>query len=124
MKPWIKLGSLVDRNQDKKEERQRPGLVDRLTSMVASIERRIREAFDNGQAARRFDSAKVVVLPPNALEELREPPQVSEPRMMGRFDHVETTTLQFQDFEEVNAPDAPQTVATESFPNKKFTRPR
>lgn len=127
MKGWTKLGSLFDKKNEKKEDQSggnkpKAGLLDRLSSMVQSVERRIREAFESGKASRRFSSAEVLVLPPNSLEEVREV-QIPKkaPLSVGRFEYISSTSFRLGDFDEVVGP-TPQVIELENSFNARFSR--
>lgn len=98
MKGWLKLGTLFDKKNepgtvappgDAGTGKGGGGLVSRLGSMVASLEKRIAEAFNRGQvAARRFNGADLLVLPQTRFEEVKEAPVPKHGLAVGRFDHI------------------------------------
>lgn len=113
MKGWIKLGDMFDKKREEASgdaapraaappPQEKSNLVDRLASMVAAVEKRLKDAFENGQAARRFNSAELLVLPVHQLEEVRQAAP-NRPVSVGRFEHVRQ--LRFQGLEEVRATD-------------------
>jgi hypothetical protein len=99
MKGWSKLGSLLDKKDQMPQGQPAGSLMDRLASMVSKLERRIRDAFNNGHAARRFNGADVVVLPVGHFEEVREVQAPKDTMSMGRFGHV--TQMRLPELEEV-----------------------
>lgn len=100
MKGWTKLGSLFDKKDEIAAPKTGGSIMDRLASMVQKLERRIKDAFNNGHAARRFNGADVMVLPLGHFEEVREAAAPKSSLSVGRFDYV--TTMRFQELEEVS----------------------
>lgn len=98
MEGRVSIGSLFDKKDEMPTRKSGESLLHRLAAMAASIERRVKEAFNKGYAARRFNGVDVVALPQVHLEEVREAP-ASTQHAMGRFSHV--TTVRFQGLEEV-----------------------
>lgn len=103
MSGQVKLGSLFDKRHELDAPKSAGGLLERITAMAIRIERRLKEAFNSGQATRRFDSPSLLLMPMGAFEEVGEATQKVDPYAGGRFGHV--SALQLSGLEEVSSGD-------------------